>query len=101
MKDGARLDPRQISSLQLMLSKFEYDGALNPNFRAGPFALPISSINTYWAGQPAPRFVHVSSAGRGGGRGRGVGREGGGLGAGAAVGLVVHGWGGGKTPPSQ
>ncbi len=34
----------QVRSLQLMLSKFEYDGALNPKFQAGPFALAIESI---------------------------------------------------------
>lgn len=33
-----------INSFQLMLSKFELDGKLNPNFSAGPFELRISII---------------------------------------------------------
>ncbi|GIL91423.1 hypothetical protein Vretimale_17816 [Volvox reticuliferus] len=57
------LDPSAISSIQIMLSKFEYDGQLNPNFRRGPFNLPISHISTYLAADLPPRFVHVSSAG--------------------------------------
>ena len=50
-----------------MLSKFEYDGELNPSFKAGDFALPLSSIhgvNTAQARSPrAAKIVHVSSAG--------------------------------------
>jgi hypothetical protein len=38
---------QQVRSLQLMLSKFEYDGELNPQFQAGPFALTIESISAY------------------------------------------------------
>jgi hypothetical protein len=34
----------RITSLQLMLSKFEYDGELNPYFRSGPFLLQIEAI---------------------------------------------------------
>lgn len=33
-----------ICSLQLMLSKFEYDQKLNPHFRPGPFALDVEKI---------------------------------------------------------
>jgi len=33
-----------IRSFQLMLSKFEYDGALNPRFNPGSFRLEIASI---------------------------------------------------------
>lgn len=33
-----------INSFQLMLSKFELDGKLNPSFSAGPFELTIASI---------------------------------------------------------
>ena len=36
-----------IAALQVMLSKFEYDGALNPTFRPGEFRLDIESIATY------------------------------------------------------
>lgn len=59
------LDPSAISSMQLMLSKFEYDGQLNPSFRRGAFRLPIANISAYMAApeRVAPRFVHVSSAG--------------------------------------
>lgn len=38
------LDPSSLRSLQLMLSKFEYDSALNPHFRPGPFCLQIQQI---------------------------------------------------------
>lgn len=47
MQDGPPLDTSHISSLQLMLSKFEYDGALNPSFKTGEFELPIAQITTY------------------------------------------------------
>jgi len=62
------LDPARLVSIQLMLSKFEYDGALNPRVKAGPFSLPVSRIAAY-VGAPSPTsprppvFVHVSSAG--------------------------------------
>ncbi|MEP0915694.1 CIA30 family protein [Leptolyngbya sp. DQ-M1] len=36
-----------IRSFQLMLSKFEYDGALNPRFNSGSFRLEIESIVAY------------------------------------------------------
>ncbi|KAK6124178.1 hypothetical protein DH2020_042087 [Rehmannia glutinosa] len=49
--------------LQLMFSKFEYDGKLNPTFAEGPFQLPVSSIRAYIKEPITPRFVHVSSAG--------------------------------------
>ena len=42
------LEKGRICSLQLMLSKFEVDGALNPAFRGdGTFALPVSRIATF------------------------------------------------------
>ena len=50
-------------AVQLMLSKFEYDGDLNPHFRTGPFELPFTEIQTYWQEPVAPKFVHISSAG--------------------------------------
>lgn len=49
-----------------MLSKFEYDGALNPNFRTGEFALPVARIegvNSANSRKETAKFVHVSSAG--------------------------------------
>jgi hypothetical protein len=36
-----------VRSLQLMLSKFEYDGQLNPSFRPGNFQLDLAWIRTY------------------------------------------------------
>ncbi|CAN6230987.1 unnamed protein product [Urochloa humidicola] len=63
MTDAPPFDASNITSLQLMFSKFEYDGKLNPTFTEGPFELPFSSIRTYINDPVTPRFVHVSSAG--------------------------------------
>jgi len=52
-----------LSSVQLMLSKFEYDGQLNPSWREGPFELPVQYIKTYLEDPTVPRAVMVSSAG--------------------------------------
>jgi hypothetical protein len=41
------VDIRNLRSLQFMLSKFEYNGQLNPRFTAGRFSLSIESIGTY------------------------------------------------------
>jgi hypothetical protein len=41
------LNTQKICSLQLMLSKFEYDGVLNPHFRAGEFQLWVAAIGVY------------------------------------------------------
>jgi hypothetical protein len=40
-------DPSCVTALQLMLSKFEYNGALNPHFQPGLFRLEIESIDGY------------------------------------------------------
>lgn len=62
LTDAAPLNARHICSLQLMLSKFEYDGNLNPHFTPGSFALELQCISAY--GKPVvPQFVLVSSAG--------------------------------------
>ncbi|MGF1481562.1 MAG: CIA30 family protein [Cyanophyceae cyanobacterium] len=58
----ARLNPQHICSMQLMLSKFEYDGDLNPRFEPGAFRLEVATIKAY-GGQATPQFVMVSSAG--------------------------------------
>eukprot|EP01023_Acetabularia_acetabulum_P013528 TRINITY_DN1650_c0_g1_i1.p1 TRINITY_DN1650_c0_g1~~TRINITY_DN1650_c0_g1_i1.p1 ORF type:complete len:587 (-),score=114.44 TRINITY_DN1650_c0_g1_i1:693-2453(-) len=63
VKDGAKLNTSQINSIQLMLSKFEYDGDLNPNFKEGPFSLPIQYVRTYSNKPATPKYVLVSSAG--------------------------------------
>jgi len=62
MSNGGAFNPSRIYSFQLMLSKFEYDGKLNPAFSSGQVALPISSISAYMD-NPAATWVHVSSAG--------------------------------------
>jgi hypothetical protein len=41
------LDSSQVYAFQLMLSKYEYDGALNSRFTAGNFQLQIESISAY------------------------------------------------------
>ncbi|MGB3201333.1 MAG: CIA30 family protein [Nodosilinea sp.] len=52
----APLNPAQIYSMQLMLSKFEYDGALNPAFEPGSFDLTIERLGVYRQG-PKPLVV--------------------------------------------
>lgn len=61
--DALPFDPSKIISLQLMYSKFEYDGKLNPSFIEGAFQLPFSRISAYIKEPITSRFVHVSSAG--------------------------------------
>ncbi|XP_021750479.1 uncharacterized protein LOC110716158 [Chenopodium quinoa] len=63
VSDAPPFDARNVISLQLMFSKFEYDGKLNPTFVEGPFQLPLSAIRAYMQEPITPRFVHVSSAG--------------------------------------
>ena len=36
-----------LTGLQLSLSKFEYDGGLNPSFTEGPFQLDVDSISLF------------------------------------------------------
>ncbi|MBK1987406.1 CIA30 family protein [Sphaerospermopsis aphanizomenoides BCCUSP55] len=62
VKDCPPIDASKVCSFQLMLSKFEYDGALNPKFNPGSFALELESIKAY-GGENLPQFVLVSSAG--------------------------------------
>ncbi|EOA16251.1 hypothetical protein CARUB_v10004397mg [Capsella rubella] len=61
--DAPPFNASSIISLQLMFSKFEYDGKLNPTFKEGHFELPLSSIRAYIQEPVTPRFVHVGSAG--------------------------------------
>ena len=61
-KDCPPIDTSKIRSLQLMLSKFEYDSTLNPHFSPGSFALQVESIKAY-GGEILPQFILVSSAG--------------------------------------
>jgi hypothetical protein len=62
VKDCPTIDVSKICSFQLMLSKFEYDGALNPRFTPGSFALQVESIKAERQ-EKLPQFVLVSSAG--------------------------------------
>ncbi|MEN9568588.1 MAG: hypothetical protein RLZZ69_3784 [Cyanobacteriota bacterium] len=62
VQEASQLDSAKIYSMQLMLSKFEYDGELNPRFEAGSFKLEVESIKAY-GGQVKPQLVQVSSAG--------------------------------------
>lgn len=55
LRDGSKLDASRVCSVQLMLSKFEYDGELNPAFRAGPMQLPIVSMRAYLKDPITPR----------------------------------------------
>ena len=42
-----KLDIARIASFQLMLSKFEYDSKLNPNFSSGPFEIDVQAIRSW------------------------------------------------------
>jgi hypothetical protein len=46
------IDSSHITAWQLMLSKFEYDGALNPHFQPGCFQLQVASIQVYRQAKP-------------------------------------------------
>ena len=59
MQGAAAFDPGNVVSLQLMISKFEYDGRLNPTFREGRFELPVEKIAAYSSGEECSRFVVV------------------------------------------
>jgi hypothetical protein len=45
--NAAPINTNQIYSFQLMLSKFEYDGQLNPHFQPGEFRLELETIGAY------------------------------------------------------
>jgi len=62
LADGAAVNPRHITAVQLMVSKFEYDGALNPAFTAGPFSLDVARIAAYRTA-PRPPVIHVGTGG--------------------------------------
>jgi Complex I intermediate-associated protein 30 (CIA30) len=63
VKDAQPIDLSQIRSLQLMLSKFEYDRQLNPHFNPGSFSLEIESISAY-DGRITPQLVLVDTPDR-------------------------------------
>lgn len=43
----AKLNKSQITAIQITLSKFEYDGKLNPFFQAGDFTIVLDSLETF------------------------------------------------------
>jgi hypothetical protein len=58
--DAPPFDPESVHSLQLMLSKFDRDGALNPRFKEGPFELRVVRVGGYvddGAAGAAPRVA--------------------------------------------
>ena len=62
VKEAGEFDSSKVYSMQLMLSKFEYDGNLNPKFETGSFSLEVEYIKAY-GGKAKPQFVLISSAG--------------------------------------
>ncbi|KAL5550329.1 hypothetical protein UlMin_000505 [Ulmus minor] len=62
VSDAPPFDPTNVVSLQLMFSKFEYGGKLNPTFVECPFQLLVSSIWAYLKNPISPRFIYVGSA---------------------------------------
>ena len=58
LPDAPPIDRDRICSWQLMLSKFEYDGALNPHFTPGLFQLQIAAIKAY-SGPQLPQWLSV------------------------------------------
>ena len=56
--ERGKFDPCAVYSLQLMHSKFEYNGALNPTFSPGLFSLEIETIRAY-AQTPCPQWLHL------------------------------------------
>jgi hypothetical protein len=59
VNDAAAFDASRMYSMQLMLSKFEYDGALNPRFTPGHFELQLESIKAY-GDRPTSKLILVS-----------------------------------------
>ncbi len=59
VNDAPALERRQVSSIQIMLSKFEYDGGLNPSFRPGEFELELCSIGAY-GDRTLPQLIVVA-----------------------------------------
>lgn len=47
LEDGQQVNPSQVRAFQVMLSKFEYNGDLNPTFEPGEFNLAIEMIQAY------------------------------------------------------
>lgn len=63
VENADKLNKRNIVAFQLMLSKFEYDGDLNPKFSPGRFDLRVSKMAAYKDSEVPVQFVHLGSAG--------------------------------------
>lgn len=59
VRDAGIIDSSRIYALQLMLSKFEYDGGLNSAFSPGGFGLQIQSIRAY-GGTTTPKLMYLT-----------------------------------------
>jgi hypothetical protein len=53
------LNLSEVCAVQLMLSKFEYNGDLNPHFHPGPFRLDVAQVSVYRAAPP-PKVVAIA-----------------------------------------
>ncbi|NBD32007.1 MAG: NAD(P)H-binding protein [Cyanobacteria bacterium] len=62
IEDAPPLQSDAIDSMQLMLSKFEYNKTLNPHFQPGTFRLEVEQISAY-GGEVTPQWIMISSAG--------------------------------------
>ncbi|MEA5509084.1 CIA30 family protein [Crocosphaera sp. UHCC 0190] len=58
-----KFDSSCVYSMQLMQSKFEYDGGLNPRFSPGLFRLDLKTIKAYGAKANTPDFILIGSIG--------------------------------------
>jgi hypothetical protein len=58
--DAGSFDSSKVYAMQLMLSKFEYDGEYNPKFEPGLFTLEIESIRAY-GNKKFPKLVIVKN----------------------------------------
>ncbi len=61
VNDAGEFDASKVYSLQLMLSKFEYDGQLNLKFDPGFFALEIENIKAYGNKQQSTNILIVDN----------------------------------------
>ncbi|MEM9770996.1 MAG: CIA30 family protein [Cyanobacteria bacterium P01_D01_bin.73] len=62
LEDHPPLDTSQVRSLQLMLSKFEYNGELNPRFTAGMFSLKIETLGAYGNCGRSPKVALIGGS---------------------------------------
>ncbi|NJO18976.1 MAG: CIA30 family protein [Spirulinaceae cyanobacterium RM2_2_10] len=61
LTDAAPFDASRTHAVQLMLSKFEYDGALNPHFTPGHFELRVATLGTY-GGATTAKLIWLGDA---------------------------------------